>query len=75
MEINHSKETTMQLHTPKAIREIKRSTKSTILINGKKQCKLQAMTFALNYHSVDVTDTPEWLASKRRYSNWWLTNL
>ncbi|QBG34292.1 hypothetical protein [Litorilituus sediminis] len=54
----------MQLNTPKAIREIKHSARNTILINGKKQCKLQAMTFALNYHSVDVTDTPNGLQVK-----------
>ncbi len=47
----------MEFNTPQAIRQIKRSKKSNLLINGKKQCKLQAMSFALNYHKVEVTET------------------
>jgi len=47
----------MEFNTPQAIREIKLSPKSNMLINGKKQCKLQAMSFVLNYHKVDVTET------------------
>ncbi|TPH13426.1 hypothetical protein [Litorilituus lipolyticus] len=48
----------MEFNTPQAIRKIKLSKQDNLLINGKKQCKLQAMTFALNYHRIDVTDTP-----------------
>ena len=44
----------MEFNTPQAIRKIKLSPKSTILINGKNQCKLQAMSFALKYHKIDV---------------------
>jgi len=47
----------MEFNTPQAIHEIKLSQKSKVLINGKMQCKLQAMSFALNYHKVDVTET------------------
>ena len=47
----------MEFNTPQAIHEIKCSSKRKILINGKKQCKLQAMSFALNYHKIDVTET------------------
>ncbi|KGJ86504.1 hypothetical protein [Colwellia psychrerythraea] len=47
----------MEFNTPQAIRKIKLSPQSTILINGKNQCKLQAMSFALKYHKVDVTET------------------
>jgi len=47
----------MEFNTPQAIHEIKLSQKSKVLINGKKQCKLQAMSFAMNYHKIDVTET------------------
>ena len=47
----------MELNTPQAIREIKLSPQNKILINGKNQCKLQAMSFALKYHKIDVTET------------------
>jgi hypothetical protein len=47
----------MEFNTPQAIHEIKVSKKNRVLINGKKQCKLQAMSFALNYHKLDVTET------------------
>ena len=45
----------MEFNTPQAIHEIRLSKKSRLLVNGKKQCKLQAMSFALNYHKIDVT--------------------
>ena len=48
----------MEFNTPQAIHEIKLSNKNNIRINGKKQCKLQAMSFALNYHKLDLTETP-----------------
>lgn len=47
----------MEFSTPQAIRKIKLSQKTNMLIDGKKQCKLQAMSFALNYHKIDVTET------------------
>ena len=47
----------MEFNTPQAIREIKLSQKNRVVINGKDQCKLQAMSFALNYHRIDVTET------------------
>ncbi|MCJ8320779.1 MAG: hypothetical protein MJK12_14165 [Colwellia sp.] len=47
----------MEFNTPQAIHEIKHSKKNRMLVNGKIQCKLQAMSFALNYHRVDVTET------------------
>jgi len=49
----------MEFNTPQAIHEIRLSSKNKVLINGKKQCKLQAMSFALNYHRIDVTETPK----------------
>ncbi len=54
----------MEFNTPDAIRKIKSSSKSKMLVNGKKQCKLQAMSFALNFHKIDVTDTPTGLQVK-----------
>ena len=47
----------MEFNTPQAIHKIKLSSQSKILIDGKNQCKLQAMSFALKYHKVDVTET------------------
>ena len=47
----------MEFNTPEAIHKIKLSHQRNILINGKRQCKLQAMSFALKYHTVDVTET------------------
>ncbi len=49
----------MVYSTPEAIREIKKSPRNEILIDGQEQCKLQAMSFALNYHKIDVTETPD----------------
>jgi hypothetical protein len=46
----------MEFNTPQAIREIKLSQKSRVVINGKDQCKLQAMSFAFKYHRVDITE-------------------
>lgn len=54
----------MIFNTPQAIHKIKLSLRSPLLVNGKKQCKLQAMSFALNYHKVDVTETPQGLTVK-----------
>tara|TARA_B110000467_G_C17811193_1_gene210097 strand:- start:16 stop:201 length:186 start_codon:yes stop_codon:yes gene_type:complete len=54
----------MEFNTPQAIRAIKLSSKRKMLINGKNQCKLQAMSFALNYHKVDLTETPNELRIK-----------
>jgi len=47
----------MEFNTPQAIREIKLSKKNNVTINGKRQCKLQAMSFAFNYHKLDVKET------------------
>ena len=47
----------MEFNTPQAIRKIKLSPQRKILIDGKNQCKLQAMSFALKYHTIDVTET------------------
>ena len=47
----------MEFNTPQAIRKIKSCQKRNLLINGQHQCKLQAMSFALNYHRIDVTET------------------
>ncbi len=54
----------MEFNTPQAIRKIKLSNKVNLLINGEKKCKLQAMSFALNYHKVDVTETFDGLKIK-----------
>jgi len=47
----------MEFDTPKAIHQIKISKRTNILVDGKKQCKLQAMSYALKYHTIDVTET------------------
>lgn len=47
----------MEYSTPKAIRQIKTHNKRPIIVEGKKQCPLQAMSFALNYHVLDITET------------------
>jgi hypothetical protein len=49
----------MEFDTPKAIHQIKTSTRTNILVDGKQQCKLQAMSYALKYHTLDVTETTE----------------
>jgi len=52
----------MEFDTPKAIHQIKTSQKSNILVDGKEQCKLQAMSYALKYHRLDVTETDNGLS-------------
>ena len=52
----------MEFDTPKAIHQIKTSKKTNILVDGKEQCKLQAMSYALKYHRVDVTETSNGLS-------------
>jgi len=47
----------MELRTPQAIHKIKLSKKDYALIEGKKSSILQAMSFAINYHKLDVTET------------------
>jgi len=47
----------MEFDTPEAIHQIKISKRTKILVDGKKQCKLQAMSYALKYHTIDVTET------------------
>ena len=46
----------MEFHTSQAIRKIKLSHKKYALVDGKKQCLLQAMSFAINYHTLDVSE-------------------
>lgn len=52
----------MEFDTPKAIHQIKASKRTSILVDGKEQCKLQAMSYALNYHTLDVTETDDQLS-------------
>jgi hypothetical protein len=47
----------IEFNTPQAIRQIKLSPKRKILIDGKNQCILQAMLFALKYHEIFFTET------------------
>jgi hypothetical protein len=47
----------IEFNTPQAICEIKLSPKRKILIDGKNQCKLQPMSFALKYYVIDITET------------------
>lgn len=47
----------MEFSTPEALREIKNSKKDYAIINGEKTCILKAMTFAINYHVVDIKET------------------
>ncbi len=51
----------MEFDTPKAIHQIKNTKRTSILVDGKQQCKLQAMSYALNYHTLDVTETNDQL--------------
>lgn len=48
----------MEYGTPQAIRQIKSSSKINIVVDGKEQCKLQAMSYAFKYHTIDVTESP-----------------
>lgn len=54
----------MELNTPAAIREIKAHKSQSILVDGKSQCPLQAMAFAMNYHKLDITETNQGLSIK-----------
>lgn len=45
----------MEYSTPNAIRQIKHHCTKSIHINGQPSCPLQAMSFALKYHKLDVT--------------------
>jgi hypothetical protein len=47
----------MVFSAPKAINHIKASKKRYAIVEGQKQCLLQAMSFAVNYHTVDVTES------------------
>jgi hypothetical protein len=46
----------MELQTPQAIRAIKESKKTSALVDGRRCCILQAMSFAMNYHRLDVEE-------------------
>lgn len=47
----------MEFSTPEAIHHIKESKKRYVIVEGQKQCLLQAMSFAINYHTVDVSES------------------
>ncbi len=47
----------MEFTTPKAMKKIQSSLQAPVLVNGQVQSKLQAMSFALKYHTLDVTET------------------
>ena len=49
----------MELRTPQAIHKIKLSRKSYALVDGKKSSILGAMSFAINYHKLDVTENKD----------------
>ena len=54
----------MKYSTPNAIRQIKLSHHKTVLVDGEKCCTLIAMTMALNYHQLDITETTSCLTIK-----------
>ncbi len=54
----------MEFSTPKAIHEIICKQHKTLLVDGKSYCALQAMTMALNYHKLDINETPTTLVIK-----------
>ena len=47
----------MEYSTPNAIRQIKSHKEKAIIVEGQKTCPLEAMSFALNYHVLDITET------------------
>ena len=54
----------MEFSTPKAIHQIKSSHHKTMLVDGQKCCPLIAMTIALNYHKLDITETASCITIK-----------
>jgi len=53
--------TEMELRTPQAINKIKMSNKNHALVDGKQTSILEAMSFAINYHTLDIKETSEQL--------------
>ena len=51
----------MEFSTPNAIRQIKANTHKNIWVEGQKQCPLQEMSFAFNYHTLNIIDSAEGL--------------
>lgn len=51
----------MEFSTPHAIRQIKANTHKELWVEGQKQCPLQAMSFAFNYHTINIVDSAEGL--------------
>ncbi|MFD2166195.1 hypothetical protein ACFSJY_07920 [Thalassotalea euphylliae] len=51
-------EAKMEFDTPKAIRHIKNHNAKQFQVNGKPVCRLEAMAFALNYHTLDIVESP-----------------
>jgi hypothetical protein len=52
----------MEFSTPNAIRQIKANTHKELWVEGQKQCPLQAMSFAFNYHTLNIVDSAEGLS-------------
>ncbi|MFT5298299.1 MAG: hypothetical protein ACI9YH_004346 [Colwellia sp.] len=52
----------MEFSTPNAIRQIKANTHKQLWVEGHKQCPLQAMSFAFNYHTLNIVDSAEGLS-------------
>lgn len=52
----------MEFTTPDAIREIKANTHKDMWVDGHKQCPLQAMSFALRYHKINISDSAQGLS-------------
>ena len=46
----------MELNTPEAVRQIKSCCKDYAVVEGKKQSLLQAMSFALKFHKLNLID-------------------
>lgn len=46
----------MEYRTPEAVHQIKISKKNYALVDGQKLSILQAMSFAINYHKLDVSE-------------------
>jgi hypothetical protein len=51
----------MEFSTPNAIRQIKANTHRAMWVDGHKKCPLQAMSFALQYHKLDISDSAQGL--------------
>ena len=54
----------MEFSTPRAIHQIKCKQHKTLLVDGKSYCALQAMTMALNFHTINIDESPTELIIK-----------